>query len=290
MLMNLVTSAVKITEVGVTDQEYINFIKAMRYGPEGKGYFWINSTDKPYPKMVMHPVAPQLDGKTLDNPKYNCAMDKDQNLFIAGVEATQNSSGKGFFHYKYPKPGRDSNTLYPKLSAAARVPGRDWVIGTGLYIDDIDATILTIKNGISKNIKNQIKLLVIVALGLLIVSILIAFFMIKTTLKPIDDIVWSLRELAVGEGDLTKTLPLKSLNCSTIKNCGKQDCSCYNKSDYCWIHAGSLSQNPQSICLENGTYQTCRECKDVYQKCVVGEISSLASYFNGFFNQIQIYF
>nr|WP_321396915.1 methyl-accepting chemotaxis protein [uncultured Desulfobacter sp.] len=290
MLMNLVTSVVHITEVPVPDEEYIRLIKTMRYGPEGKGYFWINSTDKPYPKMIMHPISPELDGKILDNLKYNCAMDKEQNLFAAGVEATENSMGKGFFHYKYPKPGGGTNTAYPKLSAAAKVPGKNWVIGTGLYIDDIESTIMEIDNSISKNIKNQIKLLVACAVGLLLAAILIAFFLIKTAMKPIGDILGALRELALGEGDLTRTLPLKSLNCSSIINCGKKECSCYGKSLHCWIHAGSLAQNPQSICIENGTYKTCRECTGVYQKCVVGEISALSSYFNGFLTKFRSIF
>ena len=194
MLMNLVTSVVHITEVPVPDEEYIQLIKTMRYGPEGKGYFWINSTDKPYPRMIMHPIAPQLDGKILDDPKYNCAMDKEQNLFAAGVEATENSKGKGFFHYKYPKPGDNSNIAYPKLSAAVKVPGKNWVIGTGLYVDDIEATIMEIDNGIAQNIKNQIKLLVACAVGLLLVAIVIAFFSDKNS----NETHWGYRGVIKG--------------------------------------------------------------------------------------------
>lgn len=289
MLMNLATSASRIAGTDITDDEFIKLVKVMKYGPQGKDYFWINSTDKPYPKMIMHPIAPQLDGKILNNPKYNCAMGKNQNLFAAAVEVTEKSGGKGFVPYSYPKPGQ-GNKLFSKLSAVAKVPGRDWIVGTGVYIDDIDATIANIQTEISQNIKTQIKLLVLLALILTVVSIVVAFYLIKTTLKPVDDIVQALRELAVGAGDLTKTLPLKSLNCSAIKNCGKTDCSCYGQSTHCWIHAGSLAQNPQSICIENGTYKTCKDCKDVYQKCVVGEITSLASYFNAFLTKFRSIF
>ena len=45
-------------------------IKALRY--DEKEYFWINDTSSPA-HMIMHPTVPDLDGKTLDAPKFNCA-------------------------------------------------------------------------------------------------------------------------------------------------------------------------------------------------------------------------
>jgi methyl-accepting chemotaxis protein len=40
-------------------QQAIESIKSLRYGVSG--YFWINDTTRPYPKMVMHPTVPELD-------------------------------------------------------------------------------------------------------------------------------------------------------------------------------------------------------------------------------------
>ena len=51
-------------------QQSVRSISQLRYS-NGSGYIWINDTGKPYPKMVMHPTAPTLNGKVLDNPKYN---------------------------------------------------------------------------------------------------------------------------------------------------------------------------------------------------------------------------
>ena len=47
-------------------------IEQLRYD-SGTGYFWINDTGVPIPKMVMHPTVPALNGQILDNPKFNCA-------------------------------------------------------------------------------------------------------------------------------------------------------------------------------------------------------------------------
>ncbi|MBI9089353.1 MAG: cache domain-containing protein [Desulfobacterium sp.] len=107
-------------------------IGQLRYGPTNKDYFWINDMGLPYPKMVMHPIAPQLDGKVLDNPKYNCAMGRDQNLFQAFVQTCQ-SSGSGFVDYLWPKPGEEK--LQPKLSYVKLFKKWGWVIGTGVYLE-----------------------------------------------------------------------------------------------------------------------------------------------------------
>ncbi len=109
-----------------------SLIGQLRYGPTNKDYFWINDMGLPYPKMVMHPIAPQLDGKVLDNPKYNCAMGKDQNLFQAFIHACQ-SNGSGFVDYLWPKPGEEKPQ--PKLSYVKLFKKWDWVIGTGVYLE-----------------------------------------------------------------------------------------------------------------------------------------------------------
>jgi hypothetical protein len=46
-------------------------IEQLRYD-SGTGYFWINDTGAPIPKMIMHPTVPALNGKVLDNPKFSC--------------------------------------------------------------------------------------------------------------------------------------------------------------------------------------------------------------------------
>ena len=45
-------------------------LRAMRFD-DGKGYLWINTVDRPFPKMLMHPVLPRLEGTVLDSPEFN---------------------------------------------------------------------------------------------------------------------------------------------------------------------------------------------------------------------------
>ncbi len=110
-------------------------IEKLRYN-NGTGYLWINNTAKPYPRMIMHPTVPSLNGTLLNNVKYNCALGKKQNLFQAFVDVTEDN-GEGFVDYLWPKPSKDSlMEEQPKLSFVRSVPEWDWIIGTGIYVDD----------------------------------------------------------------------------------------------------------------------------------------------------------
>ena len=126
-------------------------LKALRYN--GNEYFWVNDDKLPYPTMIMHPLSPDLEGKPLDDSKYNCATtlqaglqgtedktDGKKNLFQADVELT-NAAGEGFIAYQWPKPlpgGGVSENRYPKISFVKKFPAWNWIIGSGIYMDDIN--------------------------------------------------------------------------------------------------------------------------------------------------------
>jgi len=99
----------------------------MRY--QGDNYFWINDL---HPTMVMHPIRPDLDGKDLSNIK-------DPNglaLFVAFADVAK-TAGAGFVDYMWPKPG--AKDPVQKTSYVAVFKPWGWVIGTGVYNDDIAA-------------------------------------------------------------------------------------------------------------------------------------------------------
>ncbi|MCK9380578.1 MAG: EAL domain-containing protein [Sulfuritalea sp.] len=102
-------------------------IRSMRYS--GDEYFWINDMQ---PAMVMHPNRPELEGKDLSefhDPK-------GKKLFVEFVAAVR-SSGGGFVEYQWPKPGQ---TLpVSKISYVKGFAPWGWIIGSGIYLDDIEA-------------------------------------------------------------------------------------------------------------------------------------------------------
>lgn len=112
-------------------------LRELRYA-DGAGYLWINDRGKPYPRMIMHPTAPALEGQIMDDSSYNCAYGTDKNLFQAFVEVTD-GEGEGFVDYLWPKPvGEGLTEDRAKLSYVLLVEEWDWIIGTGLYVDDAE--------------------------------------------------------------------------------------------------------------------------------------------------------
>jgi methyl-accepting chemotaxis protein len=188
--------------------EAISTIKALRY--EEKEYFWINDLGKPIPTMIMHPTVPALDGKLLDAEKFNCATSQSfgdnakaidtsgkKNLFVAFVEVVEKSD-KGYVTYNWPKPkagGGVSEELYPKLSYVKKFEPWGWMIGSGIYVDDVDATIVS-------RVWHNVALVLIVAVLLL----LIAGILVRSITRPLAEIANAMGGIADGDGDLTKRL------------------------------------------------------------------------------------
>jgi CBS domain-containing protein len=107
-------------------------IEQLRWGDEGKDYFWI--TDM-HPTMIMHPYLPELDGKDLTTYQ-----DKAGNhLFVDMVEVVQ-KNGSGYVEY-YWQYKDDPSRIVRKLSYVEAFSPWQWVVGTGIYLDDVDAAI-----------------------------------------------------------------------------------------------------------------------------------------------------
>ena len=102
-------------------------ISKLRYGNDD--YFWINDFG---PRMVMHPAKPELNGQDLGNSKDPTG----KRLFVEFVDVVK-SKGSGFVDYQWPKPGKDAPQ--PKLSYVVGFEPWGWVIGTGVYIDDLQS-------------------------------------------------------------------------------------------------------------------------------------------------------
>ncbi len=152
-------------------------IANIRYGG-GAGYFWINDMT---PRMVMNPIKPDLNGKDLSN-------DKDASgkfLFLEFV-ATVRDQGKGFVDYHWPKPGFEEPV--EKYSHVAGFEPWSWVIGTGVYVDDLKAIVR----------RDAIKFAVIFGVG---AAALIggAWIAVKSVTSPLAKIRFALQAIARGQ-------------------------------------------------------------------------------------------
>ncbi len=103
-------------------------IGSMRY--DKTEYFWIH--DLKDATMIMHPIKPELIGKQLDE-----LQDKGGKKFFHEMNLVVKASGAGFVDYLWPKPGSDAGV--PKISFVQGFEPWGWVVGSGIYIDDVDA-------------------------------------------------------------------------------------------------------------------------------------------------------
>lgn len=184
-------------------------IRSMRYD-EGTGYFWINDTERPFPKMVMHATVPDLEGQVLDDKKYNVAFGRDKNLFQAFVDAALDS-GRGYVDYPWPKPTQEGLTEdQPKLSYVRYIPQWNWVLGSGFYIDDIEKKVQASQTRLEEQLKSLTLQVIILTGSLLILIFILAGYVIKMIINPIKESTHMLSDMAEGQGDLTRRLDAMS--------------------------------------------------------------------------------
>jgi methyl-accepting chemotaxis protein len=175
-------------------------IGKLRFGPDGKDYFFIIDTDH---NMVMHPINPSLDATSMKDFRDP----KGKALFREMVQ-TSKANGQGFVDYLWPKPGEAEPVA--KLSYVQLFKEWGWIVGTGIYVDDIDKAMAVQEKGIG-TIINQQKLLIasIVAGMLLVVGGLMAFLATRIA-RPIREADAFFRDISEGEGDLTGRMSVKS--------------------------------------------------------------------------------
>lgn len=179
-------------------------IREMRYDA-GTGYFWINDTGRPVPSMVMHPILPDLDGSILDNPKYEVVGEENRNLFTAFVDTVEQNEGGGFVRYVWPKPTSDGVTEdQPKESFVRQFEPWGWIVGTGVYVDDIEAIVQERMTAVQMEVRQTIVILLVISTVVTVLAAMVIFFIVRSITKPINNVVdWS-RTLA--DGDLTTRL------------------------------------------------------------------------------------
>ncbi len=113
----------------------IEHLRHMRYGPELKDYFWINDM---HPHIIMHPYRPELEGKDVSD-----FSDPNGKRLFFEFAAMVSHQGAGFVDYEWQWKD-DPNRIVPKISFVKGFEPWGWVVGTGIYTNDIEQEISTI--------------------------------------------------------------------------------------------------------------------------------------------------
>lgn len=164
-------------------QSAMDAVKSLRY--DESNYFWINDM---HPKMIMHPVKPELDGKDLTHVKDP----NEKQLFVAFVDEVK-KNGAGNVDYLWPKPGHEEPVL--KVSYVKGFTPWGWIIGSGIYVDDVNAAFWS--SIVSLGMTASIILALLFGLSLLIT---------RSITEPLNQTIKALRDISKGKGDLTHRL------------------------------------------------------------------------------------
>lgn len=160
----------------------IKEVRALRYS--GSEYFWIQATDG---KMVMHPISPDLEGKQLIAVKD----DNGKPFFREMIDIAKNEGG-GFVDYVWPKPGKKQPV--PKVSYIKNYRPWGWIVGSGIYVDDVEEQMDALR-------------LKIIAPSVIVIAlvILVVVMVVRGMVGPLQAAVVAARRLA--KGDLTVEIP-----------------------------------------------------------------------------------
>ena len=126
-------------------QRVLERIRAMRYGAENKDYFWVHNLE---PKMIMHPYRLDLEGQNIAD-----LTDSQGKMFILDMnQIVENSpTHDGYVDYMWQWKD-DPGTNVPKLSYVRLFEPWGWVVGTGIYLDDVHAELATVTRDFQRNL------------------------------------------------------------------------------------------------------------------------------------------
>ena len=164
-------------------QQALTVISQLRYDHDD--YFWINDLR---PFMVMHPTNPKLDGKDLSSIK-----DPDGVALFSEMAAVAKTKGQGVVDYRWPKPGAQEPVQ--KTSYVQLFEPWGWVIGSGIYIDDMQAEFAA-----------QAWKATWAGLCIALVMAALVILIARSIVRPLREAVLAMANIASGESDLTRRL------------------------------------------------------------------------------------
>ncbi len=164
-------------------QQALNAVRGLRYNQNE--YFWINDLE---PKMIMHPVNPKLDGQVLSGIK-----DPDGFALFNAMVALAKDKGAGSIDYRWPKPG--ASDPVQKTSYIQLFKPWGWIIGSGIYIDDMKA-----------EFNRQLRDASLLGLAIALIMGLLVVVIARSISRPLQEAVDAMATIASGESDLTRRL------------------------------------------------------------------------------------
>lgn len=171
-----------------------SLISDVRYEADKSGYFFVFK-ETTYQVMPTNPAREGTD----------VADAKDENgVYYVQELMTSAKKGGGFVRYIFDKPGKGPQ---PKISYATMIPGTDLWIGTGIYIDNIAEAQAVVAAELEAEASRALRIaLGFVIGGFVLVLLPVTIILVRSIIKPLQNMIAMLKDIAEGEGDLTRRL------------------------------------------------------------------------------------
>jgi len=173
-------------------------LDALRFFDDKSGYIFIYETNG---TNVLLPTNKSLEGKNLTGLKDSKGVFFVQEL----IKAAQ--KGGGLVKYEFPKV-KDGQPFL-KFAYAMPFEPYNWMMGTGIYVDNVEKEIALLQKEIDDALSSQIKTFLAIATVLVLVSVFLTVFIIKRTISnPLIRLMQRADNLSSGDGDLTRKLDI----------------------------------------------------------------------------------
>lgn len=192
-LVDAMAPTLAAAAAGVDDEQQVhrNFsglIKNARFFDDKSGYYFIYKTGG---TVFVLPTLPDLEGKNIIGKK-----DQKGNEFIRQLDQAAQAGG-GFVEYWFNKPGK--GTL-PKLSYAKMIPGSNYWVGTGVYIDDVQSREASILGNIRDTTSAFLmKLYLVVGNAFLVIVVPLIVLLVVTIVKPLRELTEVADQFSAGQ-------------------------------------------------------------------------------------------
>lgn len=184
-------------QLSLKDKGNVNqALRDIRFGTAG--YFFMYDSQG---KNIFHALMPNLEGQN----KIDMTDPRGTKIIVGLLDAAKR--GDGNFSYYYQKP--NTNEQIEKISYVMMVPGTDWMLGTGAYIDDIEAVVEDYRQTVTEQMTDKSYMILLIALVLTGITAFIIMVAAHRMVIPIKNMAVNLNDIAKGEGDLTKRLTVK---------------------------------------------------------------------------------
>ena len=164
-----------------------DLVRDLRYD-DGKGYFWIDTADG---------VNVVLLGRDVEGKSRIDLVDPNGVHFIQEMLKNGRQSGGGYTDLSFAKPGE--TTPLPKRNYTTTFAPYQWVLGTGVWIDQIDALIAAQKEAIDADFYSSLRMTVLISVLIEALCIALAIFFSNKLATPIVHVTNRLATLAQGD-------------------------------------------------------------------------------------------